>query len=126
MITYVIGARIAPMVRSGLVRQVLRAAQVRCPSRGDRIALIDARQTEVIPDPVVTAVHAVDIGWDGRSIARMRQGGIPVLHLDKLAQACGHDCIDDLAKVLWWFDSAPTSAFIVEWAAPELMMAEVA
>lgn len=126
MITYVIEPQIVPLVRAGRVVQLLRSAPVRCATRGSRIGLIDAGSREVIPDPVVTAVHGVDITWDGCDIVRMRQGGIPVLRLDRLAQACGYDCVEDLAARILKSAGGPVqSAFIVEWIAPEAMMAEV-
>lgn len=124
----IVDPAIAAKIQSGGICELIHPSPARLPARGERFQIVDRQLRPVIPDPICRNVSRCDIAWEYGRIVRMRQAGIPVLNLDKLAQACGYPDADRMAARLYSMTPGPfpTEAWIIEWIAPEAMMMEMA
>lgn len=128
MITYAFPQRLVPLIQAGVVTQTFRGPSRRHARPGESIRLTDRIHfTAIIPDPLCCAVSRCELVWRAGRIVTVRQAGMPIVRLDRLARDLGFADQDAMeADFTRSYGADYFEGFLIEWAPPEAQMAEVA
>lgn len=130
MKSYAFSPPFVAQIRSGHMTQTFCLPRLRGHARpGEVIQLVDTVNARaIIPDPICVSSERCEIVWKGNRIASIRVGNVPILHLDKLAAACGYADFAGLeTDFLRRYKPVYLEGFLIEWADPALpAMAEAA
>jgi hypothetical protein len=129
LISYAFEGSRVPLVQSGLVTQTFEAPRPRHARVGERIRLVDwSNLLPIIPDTDCVYAARCEVVWTAGHISSIREGGIPLVHVDRFAEACGYEGFADFETMFaQTFGPSFMEGYVIGWRRPTAaQMAEVA